>query len=116
MVDWRHTVEQKWAALRFGEVKIETKGKQHVFEVQVYLNDLDPQAVRVELYADGVNNGAPVRQEMKLALRPATADSDFVYRAQVSASRPAKDYTARVIPYFADIAVPLENERILWLR
>ena len=24
MVDWRHELEQKWAALRFGEVKIET--------------------------------------------------------------------------------------------
>ena len=29
------------------------------------LNDLDPKAVRVELYADGINGGAPVRQEMK---------------------------------------------------
>ena len=29
-----------------------------MFEVQVYLNDLDPNAVRVELYADGVNGGA----------------------------------------------------------
>ena len=61
----KHSLEQKWAALRFGEVKVETDGEQHVFEVQVYLNDLDPNAVRVELYADGVNGNAPVRQEMK---------------------------------------------------
>ena len=66
MVDWRHSLEQKWAALRFGEVKVETRGGQHVFEVQVYLNDLDPNAVRVELYADGVSGGSPVRQEMKM--------------------------------------------------
>ncbi len=68
--------------LRFGEVKIETNGKQHVFEVQVYLNELDPKAVRVELYADGVNGSAPVRQEMKLARQPAAADGGYVYRAQ----------------------------------
>ncbi len=36
-----------------------------MFEVEVFLNDLDPKAVRVELYANGVNGGAPVRQEMK---------------------------------------------------
>ena len=48
-------LEQKWATLRFGEVKVATDGGKHVFEVQVYLNDLDPDAVRVELYADGVN-------------------------------------------------------------
>ena len=38
-------------------MKVETDGEQHVFEVQVYLNDLDPKAVRVELYADGVKGG-----------------------------------------------------------
>ena len=64
MVDWRHSLEQKWAALHFGEVKVETRGEQHIFTVEVYLNDLDPNAVRVELYADGVNGDAPVRQEM----------------------------------------------------
>ncbi len=74
VVDWRHLLDQKWTALRFGEVKIETKGKQHVFEVQVYLNDLDPKAVRVELYAEAVNGGEPVRQEMKRLRRPAGAD------------------------------------------
>ncbi len=43
MVDWQHTLERKWPALRFGEVKVETDGGQHVFEVQVYLDDLDPE-------------------------------------------------------------------------
>jgi len=59
MVNWRHALEKKWAELRFGEVKVETDGAQHVFEAQVYLDDLDPNAVRVELYADGVNGNQP---------------------------------------------------------
>ena len=33
VVDWRHALDQKWTALRFGEVKVETDGEQHVFEV-----------------------------------------------------------------------------------
>jgi starch phosphorylase len=116
VIDWRHKVEQKWATLHFGEVKIETKGKQHVFEVQVYLNDLDPGAVRVELYADGVNGGGPVRQEMKRTRQPATVDGGYVYRAQVPASRSTNDYTARVIPHCSSVAVPLEENHILWQR
>jgi glycogen phosphorylase len=116
VVDWQHTVEQKWATLHFGEVKIETNGKQHLFEVQVYLNDLDPKAVCVELYADGVNNGSPMRQEMTL-LRPlAGARGGYVYRSAVSAARPAADYTARVIPHCDGVAIPLEDARILWQR
>ena len=43
-------------------MKVTTDEENHVFEVQVYLNGLDPNAVRVELYADGTNGGDPVRQ------------------------------------------------------
>jgi glycogen phosphorylase len=116
VVDWRHSLEQKWATIHFGEVKIERIGKQHVFEVQVYLNDLDPKAVRVELYADGVNGGNPERQEMKLLRKPTDAPGSCVYSAVVPAARPATDYTARVIPYRAGAAVPLEATLILWQR
>ena len=109
-------LEQKWATLRFGEVKVETDGEQHVFEVQVYLDDLDPKAVRVELYADGVNGGAPVRQEMKRVRQLAGASGGYVYSAAVSAARPPADYTARVIPHCDGVAIPLEDARILWQR
>ena len=116
MVDWRHSLEQKWATLHFGEVKIETNGDRHVFEVQVDLNDLDPQAVRVELYADGVSGGGPVRQEMKRVRQPAGVSGSYVYGAAVPADRPATDYTARVIPHCSGVAVPLEANSILWQR
>jgi len=116
IVNWEHALKERWAKLHFGEVKVETKAKQYVFKVQVYLNDLDPKAVRVELYADGVNGGSPVRREMKL-LRPlAGASGCYIYSAAVSAARPAIDYTARAIPHFAGIAVPLEEEQILWQK
>ena len=114
MVDWQHSLEQKWATLHFGEVKVETRGEQHVFEVQVCLNDLDPKAVRVELYADGVMGSAPVRQEMKRVRQLAGASGGYVYSAAVSAARPPADYTARVIPHCDGVAIPLEDARILW--
>ena len=116
LVEWRQSLEQKWAGLRIGEVKVETKGKQHQFEVQVHLNDLDPDAVRVELYADGMNGSAPTRQEMKRVRQLAGAPGGQVYRAAVSASRPPADYTARVIPHCNGAAIPLEDARILWQR
>jgi glycogen phosphorylase len=116
IVDWRHALDQKWNALRFGEVKVETRGERHEFAVRVYLGDLDPKVVRVELYADGVMGGAPVRQEMKHVSQPADAPGDDVYTASVSAARPSADYTARVMPHSDDVAIPLEDARILWQR
>jgi starch phosphorylase len=116
VVKWQHTLDEKWAALHFGEVKVETRGAQHVFEVQVCLNDLDPKVVRVELYVDGVVGHAPVRQEMKRVRQLAGASGGYVYSAAVSAARPAADYTARVIPHYDGVAIPLEDARILWQR
>jgi starch phosphorylase len=114
--DWQHSLEQKWATLHFGEVKVETRGEQHVFEVQVCLNDLDPEAVLVELYADGVMGSAPVRQEMKRVRHLAGAPGDYVYSATVPAGRPPANYTARAIPQRSGVAVPLESALILWQR
>ena len=116
MVDWRHSLEQKWAALRFGEVKVETKGEQHVFDVQVYLHDLDANAISVELYADGVDGGSPVRQEMKRVRQLPGAPGGYGYSAAVSAARPPADYTARMIPHRDGVAIPLESAQILWQR
>ena len=116
MVGWRQALEQQWGTLRFGEAKVETKGNQHVYEVQVYLNDLDPKTVRVELYADGIEGGAPLRQEMKRSRQLAGSAGGYVYNASVSANRPPADYTARVIPHCNGVAIPLEDARILWQR
>jgi len=113
LVEWRHALEQKWAALRFGEVKVETAGEQHIFEAQVYLDDLDPEAVRVGLYANGA---APERVEMKRVRQLVGATNGYAYRAEVPATRPASDYTARLIPHHVGVAVPLEAARILWQR
>jgi len=114
VVDWQHSLQQKWTTLHFGEVKVETRGEQHLFEVQVCLKDLSPKAVRVELYADGVMGSAPVRQEMKPVRQLAGALGDYVYSAAVSAARPPADYTARVIPHSDGVAIPLEAAQILW--
>ena len=116
MVEWRRTSGEKWADLRFGEMKVETDGTQHVFEAQVCLNDFDPNAMRVELYADAVNGGEPVRQAMTRVQRLAGAASAYAYRVEVAATRPITDYTARAIPNCDGVAVPLEAAQIQWQR
>jgi starch phosphorylase len=116
VVDWQHAVNQKWDSLRFGDLRVETNADHHVFEVEIFLNDLDPNALRVELYADGINGGDPVREEMKRARRRPDGSRRCVYQAAVPTTRPAGDYTARVIPQRSGVAVPLESARILWQR
>lgn len=115
IVNWRQTLDQKWATLRFGKVKVVSDEETHGFELELYLGSVDPNSVRVELYADGVNGGGPERQEMMRGLS-LTESNSYIFNAQVPASRPATDYTARVIPHREGVAIPLENARILWQR
>ena len=116
VVDWQHAVDQKWGSLRFGDLRVETNEDHHVFEVEIFLSDLGKNAVRVELYADGINGGDPVRQEMKWARLLPGASYGCLYHATVPAARPAGDYTARVTPHCDGVEVPLEDARILWQR
>jgi starch phosphorylase len=113
---WRRALDQEWGALRFGKVDVTTDREQHAFEVEVYLGDLDPEAVRVELYADGVKAAAPVRQEMKRVRQLEGSREGSLYRGVVSAVRPPADYTPRATPRRAGIALPLEDARIAWQR
>jgi starch phosphorylase len=113
VVNWQHTLEQKWAMLRFGEAKVVSDEGNHKFEVEVYLGSFDPNSLRVELYADGVNGGEPEWQEMTRSQELTDANGTY-YSAQVPATRPATDYTARVIPHHDGVAVPLEANQILW--
>ncbi len=116
LVDWQQSLAHKWATLRFGEAKVALNGGQHVFKVQVYLDGLEPDSVRVELYAEGVNGSGPVRKEMTLGQKLPGAEEGYVYGAQVQATRAVTDYTVRVIPHLSGVAVPLEAAQILWQR
>ena len=116
IVDWRHSVEQKWPGLHFGSVKVATRDGQHIIEVKVGLHGLDPKAVRVELYADGTKGSPPVRQEMTCLHPLADESGGYDFSATVSATRPATDFTVRLLTQFNDVSIPLENGRILWQR
>jgi len=116
IIDWRHRLNQHWAQVRFGEATTKIEGGQQVFDFQIFLLDLAPHDLRVELYALGVAGGEPVRQEMTLLQPHVDAAGAHRYRASVPTSRPAGDYTGRVMPRCDGVAVPLEEMRIRWQR
>jgi starch phosphorylase len=115
MVDWLHNLQQQWGSLRFGEVKVVSDDVRHLFKVDVYLGCLEPNSVQVELYADGVNGSEPELHEMRRG-QPLAEANGSTYSAQVPATRPTTDYTARIIPQYKGVAVPLEAAQILWQR
>jgi len=114
LVAWQAELARHWSALRFGSATVEQQGEQYLFHVQVFLDDIDPDAVAVELYANPQKDVEPIAQAMTRGERPAGAASAFTYSASVPTSRPVADYTPRLVPRHAGAFVPLEAPFILW--
>jgi starch phosphorylase len=113
IADVRQDLRRKWAQIRFGEVQTEPVENGYLFHVHVALNGIDPGKILMELYADGINGAAPERISMDAG---SIAGDVYVYHARVVSARPAGDYTARIIPAYEGIAVPLEDDLISWQR
>ena len=115
LVRWRKTVESQWHRVRFGSMDVASSDGQHAFHVQVYLDGLDSGDVRVELYADGTAPAPEVTQMQRC--EPLVGSSNaFSYCATVPATRPAGDYTPRIVPYHPLASVPLECPHVVWYK
>jgi glycogen phosphorylase len=119
IIDWRNSLEPRWPMLHFGAVKIESNkvesdGEQQKFDVEVFLNDLDTDSVKVELYANGIQGEAPERLEMKPVHPIEGTTGGYLYQIEFQTQRPASDFTPRLIPHRDGVAVPLEASWILW--
>jgi starch phosphorylase len=118
VVERRHRLDQGWAAIRFGRFAIETLGSGHRCEVHVELGGLDPDLVRVELFANAGSGPASVVTMARSdpATRSSADNRLAIYTATVTGDRAPQDYTARLLPDFHGVTNRLDDPRILWQR
>jgi starch phosphorylase len=112
---WNTEIARRWRDVRFGALEVHTRDGEMTFDVEVHLGGLDPGAVRVELYAESQDGGAPIRQEMQRGASRTDGSAAWVYSGGVRATRSPVDFTPRVIPRHA-LAAPVEIDRILWQK
>ena len=143
LADWKEQLNEGWSAVRFGRVAFNKENLSWHFRVEAYLGDLAPGDVRMELYADApqvpgqearmqeagkqetgkqdagkpeAGPQEPVKVVMDRKEPLAGAVNGFIYEASVPATRPAEDYTPRIVPYHPQAFIPLEDSHILWQR
>jgi starch phosphorylase len=114
LLEWEQRLERWWSTIRLGDLRVETAGGVHAFRAQVFLGEVRPDDVRVELYSDGQGDEGPLRVPMSRSEPLIGATNGFLYTAQSAADCPASDFTLRVVPYHPQAAVPLEARQILW--
>ena len=114
VVAWLQKIARGWHTVHFGGIHVETRDGRHFFEAQVWPGELSRGDLRVELYADPHSGqGAEI---VTMTAGDPDAKGLVTYRADIAANRAAGDYTARVVPQHANVALPLEADEILWQR
>ena len=113
LANWRRQLEEEWHSISFGDLQIETRDGQHHFRIEVILGRVDPEAVQVELCAAEPEDRV-WRQPMARGDKLLDREGGYLFTAQVPATRPAGDFTPRLVPNFPGVAVPLEIPLILW--
>jgi starch phosphorylase len=114
LVAWQRLLTAAWPGLHFGEPRVTSTAAAHRFEVDLAPGELPPTALRVELCAE-VLEGVTTT-EMQPTVHPQGGTAPLTYVVTVPATRPASDYTVRVIPRSEGAAIPLEAAQILWQR
>ena len=108
---WRDGLDAHWGDLAFVDASVDTvedaQGRRHEFKVKVAVGRVPVGAFHVEIYAE------PGEAHV---LEPDGGDARgvFAYSTTIPAGRPAGDYTPRLVPWHADVQVPLECSHILW--
>ena len=115
LIQWQKNIAQNWSSVHFGSVDVRTHDGQHFFRVQVFPGNLAPDELRVELYAELDHmTGSPTIEVMAACTACTDTKGILVYLAETSRSRPASEYTPRIIPNHPGASVPLEASEILW--
>jgi len=116
LMAWEIKLRQRWGSIHFGTVETGMIGTQWKFNVPVYLGDMDPDMICVELYAEAIGERGALRLVMDHGDKIPGAVNGYIYRAQIPVGRPAGDFTPRVVPFFPGVQVPTELPLILWQK
>lgn len=115
---WSAALRHDWDEIHWGQRRVTHVEDGWEIEIQVYLGDLPPDAVAVEIYADpDPEREAPaVRQTLERDGEIPGASNGYRYRGRILTDRPAEHFTPRVVPWHPDARVPAELGLLLWWR
>ena len=113
---WLQRLKEGWNELRFGDVHVAPSDEGFSVEVEVFLGDMDPSLIQVELIANSSKGGDPICIGMaKQGEMPGMVNA-FFYQATIPKSPTPNHYTARLRPSHPEAKIPGEVQFILWQR
>ena len=113
---WSEDLHRGWPGLHIDEPTIVSNGDRLRFSVPVFLGEVQPDFVRVELFANEFE-GLPAEVTTLYREQPIPgAAHGYVYAGEVAPTRGAEEYTLRVVPHHEAAGIPAEISLIAWQR
>ncbi|MGA8135409.1 MAG: alpha-glucan family phosphorylase [Pseudomonas gingeri] len=113
---WQKALSAGWDNIHFGTLDAHRDGDQLHISVPVYLGEIAPEWVKVELCA-------ALRDESPALCLPMTASGPipgavhgYIFSLSMAVTRPLEDYTPRVRAWHPEAFLPAENALIAWQR
>jgi starch phosphorylase len=113
---WSRTLHSRWSGLHIGNPVVNQSEAATNVVVPVYLGELTPNAVRVEMFADQTPEHAPevIMLHQENAIPGST--NGYIFAGAIPPSRKMEDYTVRVVPYHPYAFLPAELPLITWQK
>jgi glycogen phosphorylase len=111
---WDKRLRQHWHEMHWGNLFVSEEKDGWAFEVQIYLGEISPDFVQVQVYAEPVEVNAPICEIMRRHTSIPGSVNGYVYIGSVTNNRPYTDFTPRIVAYYPDACTPAENNLILW--
>ncbi len=111
---WAQRLRRHWSHVHLGRMEAHREDDGWHFAVPVYLGEITPGEVAVELYADPAGDEPAMVVAMHQEEAIAGAVNGYVYRAVLSTTRPVVDFTPRILPAHPEARVPAELPLIRW--
>jgi starch phosphorylase len=112
--EWYRCLRRHWGEIHWGNVDTSTAADTQVFRAQVYLGEIPPDAVQVQLYAEAAEDGPAECHTMMRDHALAGAAGGFLYLMRLQTGRAPQRYTPRIVAYHPAARVPAEANFILW--
>ncbi|VAW71301.1 Glycogen phosphorylase, partial [hydrothermal vent metagenome] len=116
LYNWHKMLTAHWDQIHFGNVEAQKDDTGWSFRLQVYLGEILPEQVRIELYGEGIGDDHPLVTECECHEKITGAIHGYTYVARINSTRAASDFTARVIAQHDKAQIPAEANLISWQR
>jgi starch phosphorylase len=116
MAAWDRRLRRAWPGVHIGAPDFIRQDDGWTISVPVYLGEIAAADVRVESYADSTGGAAAEVTALAHDGPIPGAAGGFFYRGRIPGTRPADEYTVRVVPSHPGVWVPAEITLIRWQR